>query len=108
MTTEVIESGLKTLGNIIEELKGLLAWEDLKRSEAGPADFLPATFENINQDIKNQYSRFLRAKAELHPMLNSLANSRLPSIRKETLRQDLRKMEEQFQGLNLTERFLRP
>lgn len=108
MAQSNIQMQLTNLQDTLEELKGLLAWEELKRSEARPGE--PPRFtigDDMEQDIKNQYSRFLMTRLQLRSLLDNPDTSSLPESRMATLRQRLISMEKEFQVLNLRERFIK-
>ena len=108
MAQSNIQMQLTNLQDTLEELKGLLAWEELKRLEARPGE--PPGFtigDDMEQDIKNQYSRFLMTRLQLRSLLDNPDTSSLPESRMATLRQRLISMEKEFQVLNLRERFIK-
>ena len=108
MAKAIIQKQLNILHDTLEELKGLLAWEELKRSEARPGE--PPGFilgDTLQEDIKNQYSRFLAIRLHLHGILNSLEHASLPEDDTTAVKQELIKMEREFQNLNLSERFIK-
>ena len=103
-----IESALKKLQDTLEQIKGLLAWEDLKRSEAKPGQ--PPGFtvaDTTQQDIQEQYSRFLAIRRQIHAVLNNPTSFSLSQIQQRTFRQELVNLEDQFKSLDLFERFIR-
>ena len=103
-----IEAKCKELRNTLEEIKGLLAWEQLKHSEVKPGQ--PPGFvlaDPVDQDIKNQYSRFLAVRVQIRSILNSPDPSGGSAGRIGILRQKLTQAEREFQNLNLNERFIK-
>ena len=108
MANSIIQKQLNILQDTLEELKGLLAWEELKRSEARPGE--PPGFilgDTLQDDIKNQYSRFLAVRLNVHGILNSPEHVSLSEGDTAAVKQKLVKMEREFQSLNLFERFIK-
>ena len=110
MPQAIIQKQLNILHDTLEELKGLLAWEELKQSEARPGE--PPGFvlgDTLQDDIKNQYSRFLAIRLRLHGILNNLEHDSLSDADTIAVKQKLIliKMEREFQSLNLFERFIK-
>ena len=99
---------LNSLQDTFEELKGLLAWDELKRSEARPGDPPGFTIGNdIEQDIKNQYSRFLMIRLQVRSLLDNPDTSSLSESKRVMLRKSLIQIENEFHCLNLHERFIK-
>ena len=103
-----IEAKLKDLQDTVDQIKALLAWEQLKRAEARPG--IPPGFvlnDSVEQDIKNQYSRFLMVRLEIHGILNNPDAFSRSSCAITVLQQRLKHVEREFQGLGLCERFIK-
>ena len=99
---------LNNLQDTFKELKGLLAWEELKRSEVRPGDPPGFTIGNdIEQDIKNQYSRFLVTRMQVRNLLDNPDTSSLSESKRVMLRESLIQIEKEFHGLNLHDRFIK-
>ena len=108
MAQSNIQMQLTNLQDTLEELKGLLAWEELKRSEARPG--VPPGFtigDDMEQGIKNQYSRFLMTRLQLRSLLDNSDTSSLSKCKMATLRQRLIQTEKEFHCLSLHERFIK-
>ena len=109
MTEANPQSGLKYLQDTLEEIKALLAWEQLKRQERRPGDvpaFMPN--EDIDGDLRNLYSLFLATSLEMRGMLGNDSVPKLSQARQRRYRQQLLQMEGQVRSLNLPERFIKP
>ena len=109
MTETDLETGLKALANTVEEIKALLAWEQLKCQERRPGDvpaFVPN--EDIDGDLRNLYSLFLATSLEMRDMLGNDSVPEFSQTRQRRYRQQLLQMEGQVRSLNLPERFIKP
>ena len=98
---------LNNLQDTFEELKGLLAWDELKRSEARPGD--PPGFsigDDVEQDIRSQYSRFLMIQLQVRSLLGN-PHASLTQGKRARLRQRLTQIEKEFHGLDLSARFIK-
>ena len=103
-----IEAKCKELRNTLEEIKGLLAWEQLKHSEVKPGQ--PPGFvlaDPVDQDIKNQYSRFLAIRVQIGNFLNNPNASSKAAAKIGILQRRLTRTESEFRNLNLHERFIK-
>ncbi|MHC4309601.1 MAG: hypothetical protein ACYSSN_06625 [Planctomycetota bacterium] len=101
-----LEVGLKNLKESLQQMKALLAWEELKHSEAKPGQ--PPAFilnDPTETDLRNEYSFFLFTSVRMRSILNESTTD----ITKATLQRikvELIKIERQFYSLNLHQRFL--
>jgi len=102
-----LEAGLRSLRKSLRQIKSLLAWEQLKQSEARPGQ--PPSFaihDFIETDLKNEYSFFVSISMQIHTILNSdspaIKKTKHPSIERQ-----LSKIEHEAYGLNLNKRFYR-
>jgi len=62
-----LEAGLKSLRKSLRQIKALLAFEQLKKSEAKPSQ--PPTFtlnDPTETDLRNEYSFFLFTSIQMH------------------------------------------
>jgi hypothetical protein len=103
-----LDAGLRSLKNILKEIKALLAWEQLKQQEARPGQ--PPGFildDPADQNIKNQYSSFLTTSLKMHGILNDATNNRISQAKRQYYKQQLLKIENQVRTLNLRERFIK-
>ncbi len=103
MNEQIIKANLQKLQNTLNEIKTLLAWEDLKRSEAIPGQppgFIVA--DTTQQDIQEQYSRFLAIRMQIHGILNNAVGFSLTKSKQATFMQELARLEDQFKSFNLS------
>lgn len=101
-----IDGGLKSLKQSLRRIKSLLAWEQLKHSEARAG--APPTFslnDSIETDLRNEYSFFLFTSVQIHGILNSRLAG-IPPAKCQDVKQKLVKIEQQLYSLNLPQRFL--
>ena len=108
MTEVNIPEQLKKLKNILEEIKALLAWEQLKKEESksGQAPGF-ALEDSTKQDIREQFSRFLMVRLQIRASLHDPVRSGISKNQQATYQQDLICLEKQFYNLNLNERFIK-
>jgi len=100
-----LEAGLKSLRKSLRQIKTLLAWEQLKQSEARPSQ--PPSFtlnDLIETDLRNEYSFFLATTLQIHSILNGSAVG-IPKAKCQHIKKELIKTERQLYGLNLPQRF---
>jgi hypothetical protein len=97
-------AGLKTS---LERIKALLAWEQLKKSEATP-DRPPAfkISDPTATDLRNEYSSFLFKSVQINRLIDSSTNG---SSHKTLgrIRRELTRIEREARSLGLRERFCR-
>ena len=108
MTEKEIKTGLKELDNCLEQIKGLLAWEQLKLQERRsdqPLGFYLA--DTTDEDIKNQYSLFLATALKIHRLFDEAEQHSLSKNQKAYFKDKLFKLEFQLKMLGLTERFIK-
>lgn len=101
-----LEAGLKKLKQSLRQIKALLAWEELKRSEAMPNQ--PPAFtlnDSTETDLRNEYSSFLSTLVRVHSMLND-NTTKVTKAKRQKIKVELIKIERQFNSLNLQQRFL--
>ena len=99
-----LEAGLKSLRKSLQQIKSLLAWEQLKQSEARPGQ--PPSFtlnDPIETDLRNEYSFFLATILQIHTILNS-SSIAMPQVKQQRVRAQLAKIERQLYNLNLQQR----
>jgi len=104
-----LETALICLENTLEEIKSLLAWEQLKWEEArpgGPPGF--ALHENIDGDLRNLYSIFLTTSLDIRSRLNDVGVRNLSQTQQHRYKRQLLQIERQMRSLNLPERFINP
>jgi len=102
-----LKAGLRSLRESIKQIRALLAWEELKQSEAKPGQ--PPSFaidDFIDTDLRNEYSFFVSISMQIHNILNS-DSSPSPKTEHQSIERQLSKIEQEAYGLNLNKRFYR-
>ena len=108
MKDEDINVDLQKLQGTLDEIKALLAWEDLKRAEARATRPGGLILPNpVDQDIQNQYSGFLATSVHLHARLSEPQDLCLSENRYVLFRRRLARLQDEFRCLKLTERFIK-
>lgn len=102
-----LEAGLRSLRNSLQQIKALLAWEQLKQSEAKPDQSPGFTILNdsVGTDLRNEYSFFLFTSMQIHSILKD-NTADLSNARRQLIKQQLARIEHQLYRLGLHERFL--
>ena len=107
METVQIQDKLASLEETLTKIKTLLAWEQLKQSEARPGDppggLVP---DSLEEDLKNHYSSFLYASIQTHCLISNTESDFLPPELRRQHVNHLQRLEAEFRGLNLSERFI--
>jgi len=99
-----LEVGLRTLRRSLRQIRALLAWEQLKQSEARPGEPLAFQIDDpIETDLRNEYSFFLSTSVQIHNILND-ESVRISQAKRQHLKQELAKIERRVHGLSLPER----
>jgi hypothetical protein len=101
MTEPDVNAGLRNLRQSLAQMKALLAWEQLKQSEARPSE--PPVFQVYDPtetDLRNEYSFFLSTSIQIHTILNE-RYACIPAPAREAVRRTLAKLEQQVYQLNL-------
>ena len=100
-----LEAGLKSLRESLRQIRALLAWEQLKQSEAH-LDQPPAfqIHDSVETDLRNEYSFFLFTSVQMHTILND-STIGIPKAKRQRTKEQLVKIEQQLYGLNLPQRF---
>ena len=96
-----LEAGLKSLRKSLRQIKTLLAWEQLKQSEAKPGQ--PPSFtlnDPTETDLRNEFSFFLATTLQIHSILNGSAVG-IPETECQHIKKELAKIESQLYSLNL-------
>lgn len=104
MTEPDLDAGLKSLRKSLRQIKALLAWEQLKQSEAKLGQ--PPSFtlnDPTETDLRNEYSFFLATALQIHGILNSSAIA-IPQAKRQRIKVQLAKIEQQLYNLNLQQR----
>ena len=102
-----LKAGLRSLRNSLRQIKVLMAWEQLKQSEARPGQPPLFTFNDfIETDLRNEYSFFLSMSVQIHSILNSDSPA-VQEAEHQSIKRQLFKIEQEAYGLNLNKRFYR-
>jgi hypothetical protein len=86
-------------------MKALLAWEQLKQSEAEPGR--PPAFvmhDPTAEELRHEHSFFVAAARDVHAVLNDPSPC-LSKVARASLRRQLAGIEREAYGLNLHQRF---
>lgn len=99
-----LEAGLRSLRKSHEQIKTLLAWEQLKQSEARLGHSPLLAFDNsVETDLRNEYSFFLFTSVHMHSILNSGAAG-ISRVKLQRIKQELAKIERRLYSLGLQRR----
>ena len=100
-----LEAGLRSLRESLQKIKTLLAWEQLKQAEAKPGQPPAFTiYDPTETDLKNEYSFFLSTSVQIHSILND-GSFAMQEAELQSIKRQLKKIEQQVNGLNLHQRF---
>ena len=104
MTEPDVKAGLRNLRQSLTQMKALLAWEQLKQSEARPGE-PPAfqVYDPTETDLRNEYSSFLSTSIQIHTILNE-RDARIPEPARAAIREALATLEQHVYQLNLHQR----
>ena len=108
MADNPIDAGLKSLQETLEQIKSLLAWDQLQQSEAKPGQ--PPGFtraDSLEFDLRNRYSHFMFTLVEIRSMLNDPDKLSVSKAKRDECGRELQKVEAEFRKLDLAERFIR-
>ena len=99
-----LQAGLKRLSQSLRQMKALLAWGQLKRSEAQP-DQPPSfqIYDPTETDLRNEYSLFLSTSIQIRNALREHRAS-ISEPAREMLRKKLAMLEQEAHQLNLHRR----
>jgi|GEM_PF-2735259 len=103
-----LKAGLRSLRNSLRQMKDLLAWRQLRQSEARPDE--PPSFQiydSTEADLQNEYSFFLSTMLQIHYLLNDGLEN-LPDTEKQVIRRQLARIDQEANRLNLHQSFLYP
>ena len=89
-------------------MKALLAWKQLKQSESRPGQPPSFTIDDpAETDLRNEYSFFLSTSVQiLHLLDGGIEN--LSDPERQAIKQQLAKVEQEVNRLNLQQRFISP
>ena len=105
MTEADLKAGLRSLRESLRQIKALLAWEQLKQSEARPHQ--PPAFrltDFTETDLDNEYSFFLSTCLQIRSLLSD-RSILMTQADRQSIEKQLMKIEQQAYGLNLPQRF---
>lgn len=99
-----LEAGLRSLRKSLQQIKALLSWEELKKSEAKQGQSQALVFNDSTEtDLRNEYSFFLSTSVRMHSILNS-NTADISKVKLERIKQQLSKIERQLYSLDLQRR----
>jgi len=104
MTEPNFEAGLRSLRNSLQQIKELLAWQQLQEAESRPHE--PPGFsmtDCVETDLRNEYSFFLSTALQIHSVLNDTSVT-IPEAKLQSIRSQLARIEQQLYGLNLNQK----
>ena len=108
MKSPNVQAALQDLSRCLRDIRSTLAWEELVQQEVRPDT--PPSFRidhHIDEDLRNQTGFFLKTAMDLHEVLNAESETSLSGEMREALKKRLRRLEEQFRKLEITDRFIR-
>ena len=108
MKSPNVLAALQDLSRCLRDIRSTLAWEELVHEETRRAT--PPSFRidhHIEEDLRNQMGFFLKTAMDLHEVLNAESETSLSGEMREALKKRLRRLEEQFRKLEITDRFIR-
>jgi len=101
-----LQAGLRSLNASLGRMRDLMAWGQLKQSEARPGQ--PPSFQIYDPtatDLRDKYSHFLSTAFQIHGLLHEHGAS-IPAPVRETLQRKLAKLEQEARQLNRHRRCL--
>jgi hypothetical protein len=103
-----LRAGLRSLRNSLQQIKTLLAWKQLKQSESRPGQPPSFTIDDPTEtDLRNEYSFFLFTMVQIHHLLNDGLLD-LPETKKQAIRRQLARIDQEANRLNLHQSSLYP
>lgn len=100
-----IANGLEELRESIKRMRSILAWDQLKRSEARMGDFSILTvYDHTRAELRNEYCLFT-AKVEIVNTLISEAAINMPGENCSIFKQQLLELQREARNLDLPEQF---
>ncbi len=94
-----LKAELKTLRQIVQEMKTLLAWQKLKLGEARQISISGIRlFDTTNTDLFNKYSSFLSISMQIHHVLDN-GNTKITKSEQSRIKSELMTMEYQVHYL---------
>jgi hypothetical protein len=100
-----LEAGLRGLRHTLQQIKDLLAWEQLKKSEKRPGQPPSLQIHDPTEtDLRDEYSFFLYTSVQMHSVLND-GSSLLSESERQSIKRRLARIEQQVYNLNLHQRF---
>jgi hypothetical protein len=98
------EAGLRSLRRSLQQIKALLAWQQLAETESRPHE--PPGFrvaDSVETDLRNEYSFFLATALQIHGVLNDTSLT-ISEAKRQSIRSQLAKIEQQLYSLNLNQK----
>ena len=102
-----LQAGLRSLRASLRQIESLMAWEQLKQAEAKPGQ--PPAFQEYDPtetDLKNEYSSFLSTSVQIHSILND-SSSAIEEAELQSIKRQLKRIDQRAHALNLHGRFCR-
>jgi len=91
-----LETGLRNLQQILQEIKTLIAWQQLKRIEARQSSISGIRlFDTTSTDLLDKYSSFLSISIRMHHLLED-GNTKITKVKKSHIKSKLMTMEYQI------------
>jgi hypothetical protein len=103
-----IEAGIKSLSACLREMKSLLAWAELEKTE--DARGTPPSFRidnHIEEDLRATCGFFLKRAIELHEILNGKGAPFVSLAGRANWKRRLHQVEAEFRRLDLGQRFIK-
>jgi hypothetical protein len=99
------EAGLRSLRKSLQQIKTLLAWENLQEVESRPHESPGFTLsdDSVETDLRNEYSFFLATALQIHSILNDTSLT-IPEAKHQNIKSQLAKVEQQLYSLNLNQK----
>jgi len=104
MSEADFQAGLRSLRESLRRIKALLAWQQLAEAESRPHELLGFRIaDSVETDLRNEYSFFLATALQLHGILNDTSLT-IPEAKRQNIRNQLAKIEQQLYSLNLSQK----
>ncbi len=99
-----LEEGLSSLRKSLEQIKALLAWDELRSAESEPDPSLTFPMaDSVETDLQNKYSFFVATSMQIRGLLNG-GSYAIPQDERERLGRQLAKIEQQLCRIDLNRR----
>lgn len=99
-----LEAGLSSLRKSLQQIKALLAWDELRSAESGPDQSLSfGMADSVETDLRNEYSFFAATSMQIRGLLSD-SSSAIPREQRERIGRQLARIEQQLCRLDLNRR----